>query len=208
MVKLYNKIKILRTLNTARTPAKRPATNGKPPVRTPADTARAKAIAVEPPALIKGLLRLIMSVRAINGSYTLQEGTLLPGFTGTPKYLGMDKDWNAPGWGFVLGSQDPDIRFDAARQGLLTQNKSLTSLFTQTRNEAINIRVNVEPAPDLKIQLDMKKETSDSYTEIYRYDSEHSTDGTGFASLSPSRTGSYTVSTISIRTAFNKSNRK
>lgn len=207
MVKLYSKIKILKNLNTPKTPPKRPVANGKPPIRTPADTAKTKAATVEPPMLIKGLLRLIMSVRSINGTYSLQEGTTLPGFTGAPKYLGMDKDWSAPGWGFVLGSQDPEMRFNAARQGLITQNKSLTSLFMQTRSEAINIKVNVEPAPDLKIQLDMKKETTDSYSEIFRYDPENSTDGTGYASLSPSRTGSYTVSAISIRTAFDKSNK-
>jgi cell surface protein SprA len=74
--------------------------------------------------------------------------------------------------------------------------------FTQNRNEAINLRANVEPSPDLKIQFDVKKETTDTYQEIFRFDS----DLNDYASLSPSRGGSYRISYLSIKTTFNSSN--
>jgi cell surface protein SprA len=67
----------------------------------------------------------------------------------------------------------------------------------------LNLRANVEPVRDLKIQLDVKKETMNSYQEIFRNTVE---DGYQFESLNPSRGGSYRISTISIKTAFNKSN--
>jgi cell surface protein SprA len=118
----------------------------------------------------------------------------------------MDQDWNAPGWGFVLGSQDPAIRTRAAEKGWLTTNTSLTMPFTQSRNETINLRANVEPTPDLKIQFDVKKEKTDTYQEIFRYDPDHSTDPTGFASLNPSRGGSYRISFLSIKTTFDGTN--
>jgi cell surface protein SprA len=159
----------------------------------------------EIPGLVKGLLRMLMSVRSINGTYSVTEGTILPGFNKTPKFFGMDNDWNAPGWGFVLGSQNPDIRFKAAENGWLVANKEELSIpFSQIRNETINIRANVEPTSDFKILLDLKKEVSNSYQSIFR-DTLPGND-ISYGDLSPSRSGSYRISTISIKTAFNSSN--
>ncbi|HET9486348.1 MAG TPA: cell surface protein SprA, partial [Chryseosolibacter sp.] len=201
LVKLYNKISFLKTINTpARPPARQPEPKpGTPAPRQappPPDTVKST------PGLIKGLARLMMSLRSINGTYTLTEGTILPGFNQTPKFFGMDKDWQAPGWGFIIGKQDPGIRYRAAQNDWLTKSSSLTLPFTQTRNEMLNLRANVEPSSDFKIQLDVKKEGSSSYQEIFRYDSL----GDSFYSLNPSRGGSYKISFLSIKTAFNQSN--
>ncbi|HEY3404874.1 MAG TPA: cell surface protein SprA [Ohtaekwangia sp.] len=207
MVKLYNKVKFLKTINTPKKPVttRTPANQRiqqKPPVK--ADTVKAPA---EIPSLIKGFFRVLMSVRSINGTYSLTEGTILPGFNRTPKFLGMDADWDAPGWGFVLGSQDPNIRYKAAANDWLTTNPSLTTPFTQTRNANINLRANIEPTPDFKIQLDIKKEVTNTYQTIFR-DTVASDQFTFFDDLNPSRSGSYRISTISIKTAFSSSNDK
>ena len=164
MVKLYNKVKFLKELNTPPRPPSRTSTN--PRVQQPPDTVKSM------PGVAKGLLRLLMSLRGINGTYQLTEGTLLPGFTPSPKYFGMDEGWNAPGWGFIFGSQSPNIRHTAAEKGWLTQNESLTTPFTQRMDESINLRATIEPSPDLKILVDVKKETMSSYQEIYRYDDD------------------------------------
>jgi cell surface protein SprA len=209
MVKLYNKVKFLKELNTPPRPQPtRTSTN--PRVQQPPDTVKGKV-----PGVAKGLLRLLMSLRGINGTYQLTEGTLLPGFTPLPKFFGMDQNWSSPGWGFVLGSQDPNIRYKAAQNGWLTTNKSLTTPFTQRMDQTINIRASLEPSPDLKVQIDVKKETMNSYQEIFRYSDEIDETGelvpnrdpiTGFANLSPSRSGSYRISFLTIKTAFNSSN--
>jgi cell surface protein SprA len=201
LVKLYNKVKFLKTLNTparppVRQPPPRPGTTTKPAAPPPPDTVKTT------PGLVKGFARLLMSLRSINGTYSLTEGTILPGFNRTPKFLGMDEDWQAPGWGFIVGKQDPRIRFEAAEKGWLTESSSLTLPFTQTRNEMLNLRANVDPSPDFKIQLDVKKEGTSSYQEIFRYDSL----GDNFTSLNPSRGGNYKISFLSIKTAFDKSN--
>jgi cell surface protein SprA len=211
MVKLYNKIKFLKELNTPPRPQPaRSSTN--PRVQQPPDTTKAAI-----PGVAKGLLRLLMSLRGINGTYQVTEGTLLSGFNPAPKFLGMDDNWSSPGWGFVLGSQDPNIRFKAAQNGWLTQNKSLTVPFTQRMDQLINIRGTVEPSPDLKILIDLKKETMNSYQEIFRYSDAVDESGipvsnrdevTGFASLGPNRSGSYRISFLTIKTAFNSSNNK
>ena len=120
LVKLYNKIKFLKELNTPPKPTTtRTSTNPKVPVRPlpKADSVKEKTT----PGVVKGLFRLLMSVRSINGTYSLTEGTILPGFTPTPKFLGMDSDWSAPGWDFILGSQNPGIRTKAAAKWVADQ---------------------------------------------------------------------------------------
>jgi cell surface protein SprA len=112
--------------------------------------------------------------------------------------MGMDADFNAPGWPFILGSQDPNIRYKAKNNGWLTTNSRLTTPFSQTRNKDLSLKANVEPAPDLRIQLDMKKSSMSSYQEIFRFDDDIG----DFTSLSPSMSGSYKVSMLTIKTAF------
>jgi cell surface protein SprA len=190
MVKLYNKVTFLRDINN-------------PPKAKPGKTKQPDTVRTPSPA-IKGLLRILMSLRSINGTYTLTEGTILPGFSPSPWLFGMDKDFAAPGWKFVLGSQDADIRFRAADKGWLTKEKELTNFFTQSRTKSLSMRANIDPTQELKIQLDVKKDVTDSYQEIFRFSAE--TDD--FASLNPNRSGTYKISTISILTAFNKTNNK
>lgn len=199
LVKLYNKVKFLKNLNTPPKPPARPNSKNPPAKPDPkADTVRTT------PGLLKSFFRLLMSVRSINGTYTVNEGTILPGFTETPNLFGMDKSWTAPGWGFLLGDQDPNIRFRAANNGWITTNSTLTMPFSQIRTVNLSLRANVEPSPDLKIQLDIKKETMTSFQSIFR--DTLPGDPTAFVDLNPSRSGSYKISFLSINTAFKGSN--
>jgi cell surface protein SprA len=110
----------------------------------------------------------------------------------------MDAGWNAPGWGFILGSQDPGIRFKAANNQWLSKSAKVTAPFTQTQSKDLGIRTALELTPDFKIQLDVKKTVTSTFQEIFRYDPIDE----GYVELSPSRSGSYRISTISIGTAF------
>lgn len=189
-LKLYNKIGFLKDINT---PKRRPSPVERAKQRpSPTDTVK------RPPELraVKGFLRLLMSLRSITGTYTLNQGTTLAGFQPSPYLFGMDKGYNAPGWGFILGSQNPDIRFRAADRGWITTSNKLTTPFSQLQTKDLNLRASVEPTPDFKIQLDVKKTVNNSFQEIFRYDSGE------FQSLNPSRTGSYKISILSIRTAL------
>jgi cell surface protein SprA len=202
MVKLYNKVKFLKDLNTPPRPSN---ARVNPRARIQQDTTQKST---EVPGLVKGFFKLLMSVKSINGTYTLTEGTILPGFDKSPTHFGMEK-WGAPGWKFVLGDQDPEIRKEAAMKGWLAEREDLSMQFAQNRMKNINLRANVEPARDLKIQVDVKKETMTTYAETFRWDSVRFTQGAGyqgFDSFNPYRTGSYRVSVNTIRTAFNRTN--
>ncbi len=202
IVKLYNKIGFLKTVNTPKPPPP-------PPPKNKAERDRlAKADTLPHPPelrLIRSLLRLIMSLRSINGTYNVSQGTILPGFTKSPKLFGLDQSWVAPGIGFILGQQDPMIAHRAAANGWITHNKNLTTPFTQNQTKDISLRANFEPSPDVKIQLDAKKTSNGSFTEIFK-----DVTGTGsnfdFTDLSPSRSGSYKISFISVGTAFKNNN--
>ena len=187
MVKLYNKVTFLRDINT-------------PPKPKTGRTTQPDTVRQTPPA-VKGLLRILMSLRSINGTYTINEGTILPGFSPSPWLFGMDKAFEAPGWKFVLGSQDASIRHKAAANDWLTKEPKLTNFFAQSRTKSISMRANVDPSQELKIQLDVKKDVTDTYQEIFRADEFGE-----YSSLNPSRMGTYKISTISILTAFNKTN--
>lgn len=187
MVKLYNKISFLKDINN-------------PPRANPTKTKQPDTVRTASPA-VKGLLRLLMSLRSISGTYSVIEGTILPGFAPSPWLFGLDQ-YGAPGWKFVLGDQDGDIRFKAADQGWLTKEKQLTNYFTQSKTKSLAMRAQVDPSADFKIQLDLKKDVTDTYQEIFRYIDPIE----GYGSLSPSRIGTYKISNISILTAFNRTN--
>ncbi|HEV8515719.1 MAG TPA: cell surface protein SprA, partial [Cyclobacteriaceae bacterium] len=199
MVKLYNKIGFLKSINTPKPPPPPPPKNAAERLKLQkADTLP------HPPELklVKGLLRLIMSLRSINGTYNVSQGTILPGFTKTPKFFGLDETWMAPGIGFVLGQQDPNFMHKAGANGWVTHNKNLTTPFSQNQTKDLSLRASLEPSMDFKIQLDAKKTSSATFTELYK-------DPTGngdFVDLSPARMGNYKISFLSVGTAFSNNN--
>ncbi len=199
LVKLYNKFSFFKNINTPKPPPP-------PPPKNPVERARlAKADTLPHPPelkLVKALARMVMSVRNINATYTVSEGTILPGFTQSPKLLGLDQTWRAPGVGFVLGDQDPNIMRRAASNGWITTNKNLTTPFSQTQTKTLSLTANVEPATDIKIQLTANKTSNTSFQELFKYQYDSSFGNSRFMDLSPSRSGSYKISFISAGTTF------
>lgn len=180
LVKLYNKVTFLKEANT--------------PVRKTNDGESSKSFG-------KGLLRGLMSLRSINVTYNIREGTTLAGFSRTPFLLGLDSGWNAPGWKFLLGDQDPDIRIKSVANDWLVRSEELSTPFQQTYSTDLGIRASIEPSADFKILLDATRTNSAIFQELFRYD----TAGVDqFRSLTPSRSGSYNISFMSVGTSFDK----
>ncbi len=179
LVKLYNKVDFLKKINT---PSRKKKSDETP-------------IAAK---LGKGFVRTLMSVRSINATFGVRESTGLPGFIITPFLFGLDSGFNAPGYDFVFGSQDPDIRLRAAENGWLTRSEALTNTFQQTRTTDFNIRTSVEPSRDLKIQLEANRSYNADFREIFRYSGELDQ----YVSQTPARSGAYNISFLTIQTAF------
>ncbi|MDN5215299.1 cell surface protein SprA [Fulvivirgaceae bacterium BMA12] len=188
LVGLYNKIKFFKEINSP-TPARR----GRPQTKQNEEKEEEDALKRDNKG-VKGFLRLLMSVRSIDFTYNVGEGTYLPGFNKTAFLFGMDSAFSAPGIPFLLGSQDVSIRERAFRKGWLVNSEDLTTPFSQSNNIDLNVNAIVEPFKDFRITLKARKQKTNAYQEIYR----------NGESLNPSRTGSYSISFFTLKTAFKR----
>jgi len=163
--------------------------------------------------IIQYTARALMSVRSISLSYSGTDGTVLPGFMPEPKIFGSGKytpdqgmfnnissQSFAPGLPFLLGWQDDDFAMKAAKNGWITRDSSLNSPFVMSRSENWNFRANVEPFPDLRIDVNANRTYSERTTEFYNYNNN-----TGdFDPVNRSVRGNFTMSINSMKTAFSK----
>lgn len=187
-VKLYNKAKYLRFANSPN-PEKKRFT------RNPSDD---ENIDIAPSNLAKAFTRLLMSVRGIDYDYSITETTILPGFTPTSRYFGLDPtNFNAPGLDFIMGGQDQNFQIKSAEKGWLSKTTSQTLPFTQTRQKKFSYRTTIEPNKTFRIQITGNMSRGDTYQEYYTAND----DGT-FSSKSPVRNGNYGMSFWGFRTAF------
>ncbi|QJW88397.1 cell surface protein SprA [Spirosoma taeanense] len=187
LIRLYNKIRYLRFANT-------PAPVRKNFARNPGDI---EEIDRSESKVLKNFTRALLTVRGINFSYTVQESTILPGFLPTPKFFGLAQN-NAPGLGFVLGSQDRTIQYRAADRGWLSPSIVQNNAFQQTIAKNFNARTTLEPFRDFRMQVEWRLTRSDAYQEYYR----PGTLGGPFETQTPVRNGQFSMSFWSFRTAF------
>jgi cell surface protein SprA len=148
----------------------------------------------------KFFLGLLTSIKNVSGTYTRTEGTFLPGYLPQSNLFGQDLSYNAPGIGFLLGSQ-ADLRNKAVANGWITLDTLQNQLYVKTFNEDINLRSIIEPVSDLRIQLSAFKTQYRNYSTNFKY----STITNSIENLSPVTTGTYSISFMSLATAFSKS---
>lgn len=149
----------------------------------------------------KFFLNMLTSVKNVSGSYIKNDGTFLPGYLPQTNAFGMDFNTNAPGVGFILGSQQ-DLRFKALSNGWLTQDTLQNQLYVTTLSEKLNLRATLEPIKDFRIELTAFKNNSRNFSTNYRF---NNTTG-AFSSLSPITAGDYSISMISLGSAFKDKN--
>lgn len=140
---------------------------------------------------------LLTSVKNLVGAYTQTKGIFLPGYLPKTNYFGIDNATGAPGWGFVLGSQR-DIRALALHNGWITTDTLQSQLYINTLREDLSLTSLIEPIKDLTITLTANKNRTLNYSTNFRYDPG----SRGFENFSPFTTGDYSVSFISLGTAF------
>ena len=187
-VALYNRIKALRWVNSS-------SPLGKNIARNPGDD---DDILIPARSALKSLTRLLLTLRGIQVNYSINESTTLPGFIQSPGLFGMNSVHGAPGFDFVTGSQDDQIRFTAAKNGWLSKSTVQNVPFTQIKQEKLNYVTQLEPNKDLRIQIEGNYNKGDNYQEFFR----PATTNGPFISQSPLRSGNYSMSFLSFMTAF------
>lgn len=211
LVGLYNKIPYFKRVNQGSRPER--ATERRGGLRT---SGRGKSEEEEEDKeeestfqkILAGTVRTLMMVKNGSVNYTKNEGTVLPGFIPTPVLAGMDNSRGfAPGPLFTLGDQ-ADIRDIAVENDWLTRSALLNTPYTRASSENITARASVEPLNSLRITLTGSKNTTSNLQEFFRFDTTatNADGGLGaFVSQNPFYTETYTMSYISIRTAFDGS---
>ena len=141
--------------------------------------------------------RLLMMVRSVNVSYTNNYNLSLPGFLPEVGDLlgqrSMASGGFAPGLDFAFGLTDESYIERAAEKGWLLMSDSIVTPATTAFNESITLRATLEPIKDLKIDLNATRTRTRSRSIQYMYDGMPTTE-----------TGSFSMTTISINTAFEK----
>lgn len=151
--------------------------------------------------------RAVMTVRNVSGTYSLNDGTMLPGYNQESSILGFNNNFGAPLAGFVFGQQRYDlwgretgynIATTAAANGWLVQNEDLNKQYTMTHTKNLNLRASLEPMKDLTIELTATRTYGNNSSEFFRWNEATQQ----FEGQSRVETGTLTYSNITIGSAF------
>ena len=197
MNNLYNKVKYLRNLNQPQRQAPKPKPQDPSPKPQDNEEEKEEEKIDYVKLILDNSLKFLMGIKNVSGSFSQSEGTLMPGFKPTPSSLGMDWKNDAPGLGFIFGSQE-DIRDRLGRDGLLTKDTLLNIPFATKFNQMLNFRATIEPIKDLRVELTANRSVAINRTEYYRF----SPADDAYKSYSPVESGNFSVSIITWSTAF------
>jgi len=151
--------------------------------------------------------RALMSVRNVSGTYSLTNGTALPGYNQEVGVLGFNPSFNSGLGGFIFGQQRYDVYGRetgynvsevAAQNGWLVQNENINRQYINTHNQTLNIRATLEPMKDLSVELSMNRTYSNNSSEFYRWNPVTSQ----FEGQSQVNISTLTYSNVSFSSAF------
>lgn len=213
MTSLFEKIPYIKKLNQKNKPAK--MNMGPPKGKGVRDKIETNDKAEEANDTIKkptesafkkiadGILRFVTGVKTASISYNQNQGILLPGFMPTPTALGNNFGQNAPGFGFVFGSQR-DIRSDAVRNHWLSTDTLMNNQYLTKYSNTLNARVDFEPISDMKIEIIANRTYTENHSEFFKADANGNFPINN--PVTPITTGSFSISFLSLATAFTSNN--
>ena len=227
--KLYNKSNYLKSIETGKAPrttkrAERPArtrnnknakeealTDIKTSTSEEEDKKKKKEKEKEdkprvPSMAERVLLRPLMLVRSIKFNYKEERSTVIPGFMPQSKLLGQSEGFVAPGWDFVSGLQ-PRISGDnnwlQTNQAWFNPSPAFNDALSQSRRQTIDVRLLVEPFKDFSVDVNFKKNYSETHTEVFRQ--KELPTGEQFLQLAKFDVGSFDASYFALNTLFDNS---
>ncbi len=139
------------------------------------------------------IARGLMMVRNVNFTYRNQYNMSLPGFMpNAGDVFGQNNQGAlAPGLGFAFGMTDDSFIDKAAERGWLLMNDSVATPAASSRTTDLQLKATVEPVKNFKIDLTASRTDTRAQSVQYMYQGMPTT-----------RTGTFTMTTISIGSAF------
>ncbi len=208
--KFYNMFPFLKKVNESKS-GKGKGAGPKPPQKNPlekkpneiaSDTTQTKEKVNYAKIIGNGFLKLLMSFKRASLSYTEGNGTFIPGFIPQPGFIGNNWSKNAPGLGFIFGSQK-DLRYEADEKEWLTTDTLLNTAYFTKYTQQIAFRGTIEPVPDFKIELTADRTYSLNHQEYFKADANGE-----FQAFSPIDQGNFNISFFTWPTAWKKDNDK
>jgi cell surface protein SprA len=153
--------------------------------------------------------RMLMTVRNVSGTYSINDGTLLPGYNQGTSILGLNGSFSAPTTGFVMGQQQRDLwgrdrglNFNelASDNDWLVRNERLNTQYALTHNQTMTARATLEPIKDLRVDLTVNRTASENNSAFFRWND--SLPVPDFELQSQFKTANLTYSAITIGSAF------
>lgn len=138
-------------------------------------------------------VRTLMGFRNVSFSYRDSYNMSLPGFLPSSEYLGQSGAGSmlAPGLDFAFGMIDDSYLYKAKSNGWLLQSDSVVQNAQTTRSQDLQVKVVAEPFTDVKI--DITASWSKSGNNQVQY---------GFSGMPSTRSGNFTMTTMTIGSAF------
>ncbi len=224
MINLYNKVPYLRKVNQKgnrrRRPSRRKPETKKDPKGKDAkkdgdkkDGEDKKKKKKDPNKLTftDAFAKVLMSLKTVTFNYSVIDGTLLPGYKERTEFFGMSNGFTAPGVPFVFGGEqerdifgrqtDNDFAIRAAANNWLVGSTSrfITQQHTINHSKKFNGRASFEPFRGMRLELTSNLTFSENLTENFMWDSTNT-----YNHLNSMRTGNYSISFNSLKTAFSK----
>ncbi|MFL5752724.1 MAG: cell surface protein SprA, partial [Bacteroidia bacterium] len=194
MNSLYNKIPFFKKVNSKKPGAPKPP-------KDPKDTTKKKE---KEYIVLEHIARFVMMLKQAQLTYSVNNGTTLPGFADSSQILGMDASNGsfAPGPAFVFGSQR-DILNTAEEHNWIVKRANLANPYAHTTTQTLNATAKLEPFPDLRVELTGTRTYGANDGLFISYDPSEDK----YRHNTQTRTGNFSISTITIGSAFSK-NRK
>ena len=154
----------------------------------------------------KIFLKPLVSIKRVSVSYNERNTTEIPGFVPVPGFFGQGQNrlgTNFPGWDFILGHQPSLFGWMewAAREGVVSPSEFLNEQLRQNVSRNLQIKANLEPYRDVKIDLNADLQYSLNHSELFKVSFGEEGDE-AFRHLAKIDNGSYTISFLPIGTSF------
>ncbi len=208
--KLYNKVDYLKKLGTPQRRNNRGNSGRGGGDEKTQDTTKKKEQVNFGKIVLDNSLRILTLVKKVSGTYSLANGQSLPGFMPKSSYFGMTPGYGwAPGVGFVFGSTfgNDDNIFDKAvansinideAMSWLTRDSILSDPYTRRMTETMNYRVNAEPLPGIKIDINGNRSYTENKMHYFRFNQAMQ----NFEVFTPTNSGSFSMSYLMWGTSF------
>jgi cell surface protein SprA len=207
MVTLYNKVPYFKKLNSPQPKKPAPKPKPKPGEELKPEDKKAKEKEKKEAEIGKRIhdrfFKLMMGIKNISATYSEDRGTILPGYGRETKIMGFDPSFDAPGYNFIMGMQDPNYPAFAADKGWLTPNNILMYQYSNTLSKNLEGRMTIRPIESVRIELTANRRYAENTTRQFFWDdTQPGIEPFYNFNTPPTITGNYSVSFISWRTAF------